>query len=150
MVHTTEHCYIIKDEQILHGEPIIKGTRIPVRAIVETWRIGVSPEEIPKGLPHVTLAQVFDALSYYSDYQDEVNSYIEANRIPPDMQEITMEFNLAEHVKEYMNSKKEHQAKLIQLLDSWQEEDVQEDHETWEYLKRVLDEDRLSDRRLFP
>ena len=38
--------------------------------------MGVSPEEIPQGLPHLSLAQVFDALSYYSDHQDEINAYI--------------------------------------------------------------------------
>lgn len=42
----------------------------------------------------------------------------------------------------------------IELLRSWPEADDEEDaveqRETWEYLKRVLDEDRLSDRKLFP
>jgi len=85
MIQTTEHCYIIKDDQILGGEPIIKGTRTPVRAIVETWRMGVNPEEMPKGLPHLTLAQIFNALSYYSDHQDEINAYIELNRIPHEL-----------------------------------------------------------------
>jgi uncharacterized protein (DUF433 family) len=33
-------------------------------------------------MPHLTLAQVFDALSYYSDHQVEINAYIERNRIP--------------------------------------------------------------------
>lgn len=83
MTTTTEHCYVIKDDQILSGEPIVRGTRTPVRAVVELWRMGVSPEEIPEHLPHLTLAAVFDALSYYSDHQDEVNAYIESNRIPP-------------------------------------------------------------------
>ncbi|MGL6338736.1 MAG: DUF433 domain-containing protein [Waterburya sp.] len=81
MVQSTEHLYIVRDERILSGEPIIKGTRTPVRAIVETWRMGISPEEIAHGLPHLTLAQIFNALSYYSDHQDEINSYIETNRI---------------------------------------------------------------------
>lgn len=85
MVQTTEHLYIVRDGRILNGEPIITGTRTPVRAIVETWRMGVAPEEIPKGLPHLKLAQVFDALSYYSDHQDEINAYIERNRIPDDL-----------------------------------------------------------------
>ncbi len=85
MVQATEHLYIVKDEHILGGEPIIKGTRTSVRAIVETWRMGVSPEEIPQGLPHLTLAQVFDALSYYSDHQDEINAYIERNRIADEL-----------------------------------------------------------------
>lgn len=39
----------------------------------------------------------------------------------------------------------------IELLRSWEEEgDEQEQTETWEYLRRVLDEDRLSNRPLFP
>jgi len=38
----------------------------------------------------------------------------------------------------------------IQLLESWRHGDEQEQRETWEYLERALNEDRLSDRRLFP
>jgi uncharacterized protein (DUF433 family) len=82
MTTTTEHCYIVTDDRILSGEPILKETRTPVRAIVELWRLGVVPEEIPTRLPHLTVAQVFDALSYYSDHQDEINAYIERNRVP--------------------------------------------------------------------
>jgi uncharacterized protein (DUF433 family) len=85
MITGTEHCYIIRDDRILSGEPIIKRTRTPVRAIVELWRMGIPPEEIPRRLPHLTLAQVFDALSYYSDHQGEVNDYIERNRIPEEL-----------------------------------------------------------------
>lgn len=77
----TEHCHIVRNEEILSGEPIIKGTRTPVRAIVEMWRINVSPEEIPQRLPHLSLSQVFDALSYYLDHQAEINAHIERNRI---------------------------------------------------------------------
>ncbi len=46
MVQASEHLYIVTDQTILSGEPIIKGNRTPVRAIVETWRMGVAPEEI--------------------------------------------------------------------------------------------------------
>lgn len=65
----------------MNGEPIVRNTRTPVRAIVEIWRLGVSPEEIPERLPHIKLSQVFDALSYYSDNKEEINQYIERNRI---------------------------------------------------------------------
>ena len=84
MTTATEHCYIEKDDEILSGEPIIKGTRTPVRAIIENWRLGLPPEEILTRLPHLTLAQVFDALSYYSDHQEEINAHIERNRIHDD------------------------------------------------------------------
>lgn len=82
MLNATEHLYIVTDDRILSGEPIIRGTRTPVRAIVELWRQGIQPEVIPQRLPHLTLAQVFDALSYYSDHQDEINDYVLRNRIP--------------------------------------------------------------------
>ena len=84
-MRATEHCYIVTDEQILNGEPIIKGTRTPVRAIVETWRLGILPEEIPGHLLHLTLAQVFDALSYYSDHQAEIDRHMARNRIPDEL-----------------------------------------------------------------
>jgi len=85
MTTATQHFYIVSDDQILGGEPIIKGTRTPVRAIVEMWRLGVAPEEIPTHLPHLTLAQIFDALSFYSDNTEEINAHIERNRVPEEI-----------------------------------------------------------------
>ena len=82
VIRSAAHRYIVTDEQILGGEPIIEGTRTPVRAIVEMWRSGSSPEEIPDHLPHLKLAQVFDALSYYADHSAEIHRHIEANRVP--------------------------------------------------------------------
>ncbi len=82
MATQTEHAYVERDEAILGGEPVIKGTRTPVRAVVELWRLGYAPEETVRELPHLSLAAVFDALSYYSDHQDEINGYIERNRVP--------------------------------------------------------------------
>ena len=82
MTTATEHRYVVTDDQILNGEPIIQGTRTPVRAIVEVYRLGVAAEEIPNRLPHLTVAQVFDALSYYNDHPQEINAYIERNRVP--------------------------------------------------------------------
>jgi uncharacterized protein (DUF433 family) len=85
MAQLIAHRYIVTDDRILSGEPIIRDSRTPVRAIVELWRQGIAPESIPTRLPHLTLAQVFDALSYYSDNQDEINGHIERNRIPDEL-----------------------------------------------------------------
>jgi len=74
--------YVVSDKRLLNGEPVIQGTKTTVRAIVELWRLGTPPEEIPQHLPYLNLAQVFSALSYYSDHQEEINQYIELNRIP--------------------------------------------------------------------
>ena len=85
MTQATQHRYIVTDSRILGGEPIVEGTRTPVRAVVELWRQGILPETIPSHLPHLTPAQVFDALSYYSDHQSEINAHIERNRIPDEL-----------------------------------------------------------------
>lgn len=53
---------------------------------------------------------------------------------------------LAEHILP-----KEKKTKLVNLLQSWIDEDDSEEHkETGEYLIKALDEDRLSNRQLFP
>ncbi|WP_017661326.1 DUF433 domain-containing protein [Baaleninema simplex] len=77
--------YVTRNAEILGGEPIVTGTRTSVRAIVGLWRLGIMPEEILNHLPHLTLAQVFDALSFYLDNQPEINEYIDRNQVPDDL-----------------------------------------------------------------
>ena len=47
--------------------------------------MGYAPEEIPSALPHLSLAAVFDALSYYSDHRQEINEYLEQNKVPTEL-----------------------------------------------------------------
>jgi hypothetical protein len=43
------------------------------------------------------------------------------------------------------------QTKAVNLIQSWMDdEDIEEQQETGQYLIRTLDEDRLSERKLFP
>ena len=77
--------YVARHPEILQEEPIITGTRTSVRAIVELWRLGITPEAIPMHLPHLKIALIFDALSFYWDNQEEINTYIERNRIPEEL-----------------------------------------------------------------
>jgi uncharacterized protein (DUF433 family) len=85
MVTVTSSRYITRNSEILGGEPIITGTRTSVRAIVGLWRLGIMPEEILTHLPHLALAQIFDALSFYLDHQKEINEYIERNQVPDEL-----------------------------------------------------------------
>lgn len=82
MTLTTDHPHITVEIGILGGVPIIKGTRTPVRAIAEMWKFGAMPEDILIHLPHLRLAQIFDALSYYQDHRDEIDQDLLRNRIP--------------------------------------------------------------------
>ena len=78
----TENPFIERVPDILSGEPVIRGTRTPVRAIVEHWRFGHSAEEIVRQLPYLRPAQIFAALSYYEDHRQEIDRYIESNQVP--------------------------------------------------------------------
>ncbi|HZH34247.1 MAG TPA: DUF433 domain-containing protein [Pyrinomonadaceae bacterium] len=73
---------VTTDETIFGGEPMIRGTRTPVRAIVEMQRLGYSAEAILVRLPHLSLEQVAAALAYYQQNRAEIHGYIEQNRVP--------------------------------------------------------------------
>lgn len=63
-----KHAYIEVVEKITGPQAMIKGTRIPVSIIIGYLRMGETPESLVENiLPHLTLAQVYDALSYYHD-----------------------------------------------------------------------------------
>jgi uncharacterized protein (DUF433 family) len=67
------HAYIEVVEKITGPQAMIKGTRVPVSIIIGYLRMGETPESLVDNiLPHLTLAQVYDALSYYHDHQDEI------------------------------------------------------------------------------
>jgi len=70
------HPHIIRRPDVSGGEPIIRGTRISVRHIVERIRAGQSVDDILVALPHLTATQVYDALSYYYDHQAEIDGLI--------------------------------------------------------------------------
>ena len=70
-----DHPYIVTDKNYCGGSPVIKGTKFPVRSIVNyVLRQGLLPEEIVKEFSHLTLAQVYDALSYYYDNKETIDS----------------------------------------------------------------------------
>ena len=52
-------------------------------------------------------------------------------------------------VSETAENLDEKNTKAISLLDSWLRGDEKEQKETWDFLKKSLDEDRLSDRKFY-
>lgn len=81
MTPQTGHRHIGTGPGILCGEPTTVVTRTSVRAIVELWQMGIPPEEIPNRLPHIRIAQVFDALSCYSDHTNKIHDFITRNQV---------------------------------------------------------------------
>ena len=77
------HPRIIRRSDISGGEPIIAGTRISVREIVQWTRAGLSVEDIAEGFPPLSPALVHDALSYFYDNPAEIEKLIAEAEIGP-------------------------------------------------------------------
>ncbi len=75
-----KHPYIVIQEGYCGGSPIIAGTKFPVRSVVTyVLKQGMTPEELLKEFSHLTLAQVYDALSYYYDHKTEIEHELSEN-----------------------------------------------------------------------
>ncbi len=72
----TEHLYVHRDPAVCGGDPVIVGTRIPVRLIYMHLRAGDSLEAIQKAYPSLRPAQIHDALSYAYDHFTEIEEEI--------------------------------------------------------------------------
>lgn len=58
---------IVRDKRIMHGQPIIKGTRIPVSLIFDYLADGYSVRDILDQFPHLTPEDINEALRYGSN-----------------------------------------------------------------------------------
>jgi len=54
----------------------VAGTGVSLDSIVYCFWNGDSPESIAQSFSVLTLEQVFGAVAYYLDHQDEINEYI--------------------------------------------------------------------------
>jgi uncharacterized protein (DUF433 family) len=71
----TSYEHVALDER---GIPMIAGTRMKIAELALDHRAyGWSPEEMKFQHPHLTLGQIYSALAYYWDHQEEVDNYIE-------------------------------------------------------------------------
>jgi uncharacterized protein (DUF433 family) len=78
----TEHPYVVSQKDLCGGSPVIRGTKFPVRAIVNyILHQGIAPEELIKEFTHLTLAHVYDALSYYYDHKESIDEELRDNSI---------------------------------------------------------------------
>ena len=69
---------IVSTQGIVGGRPRIDGTRISVQTIVGWYKKGYSAEEIAEQYDHLTLAQIYAALTYYHANQEEIEADIAA------------------------------------------------------------------------
>ena len=63
------------------GRAVITGTRTSVRRIAGLYNQGNNAEEIARRLNHLTIAQVYAALTYYHANREEIDQDIAAEQI---------------------------------------------------------------------
>ena len=57
------HPYVSSRKDVAAGRPIIAVTRTRVANIVAYYKLGLTPEDLARELPHLSLSQIHDALS---------------------------------------------------------------------------------------
>lgn len=82
---------IVRSDDIRGGRPRVAGTGVTVRRIVGWYKQGLRPEDIITELPHLSLAQVYAALTYYHANREEIEA------------DITMEATTAERLAKQHN-----------------------------------------------
>ena len=67
---------IVSTPEVRAGRPRIAGTGVTVARIVTWYKLGLSPEEIADEIGHLTLAQVYAALTYYHSNRNQIETDI--------------------------------------------------------------------------
>ena len=72
----TDHPHIIRVEGVRGGEPITRKSYVSVRIIVGAIRLGETPKQLREAYaPHLSYAEISDALSYYLRHTAEIETY---------------------------------------------------------------------------
>lgn len=67
---------IVRSPEVRGGRPHIAGTGITVHRIAGWYKLGHSPEEIAEQIDHLSLAQVYAALTYYHANREDIDADI--------------------------------------------------------------------------
>jgi uncharacterized protein (DUF433 family) len=68
---------IVRDKEICGGEPRIRGTRITVRAIVESIRLYHAKAPLLQAFPDLAPEDLDAALVYFVEHPAEIEGYIQ-------------------------------------------------------------------------
>ena len=69
---------IVRTPGTCSGSPRIAGTRITVQNIAIDFNAGMTPQQIIDERPHLTLAQIYAALTYYYANKEATDAEIAA------------------------------------------------------------------------
>lgn len=75
-VRAASYPRIVRNDRIFGGIPIIRGARIPLRAIAFLWRDGGNRARIYADYPHLTRTEVDEAIRFYQAHRMEIDADI--------------------------------------------------------------------------
>lgn len=58
---------IVSNPEVMHGQPCVKGTRIPATVVLANLAAGLSVEEITRSYPSLTAEDVQAAVAYAAE-----------------------------------------------------------------------------------
>jgi uncharacterized protein (DUF433 family) len=71
--------HIVRNPLVLHGEPTVAGTRVPVRSVVIAWQLHQDVDRVCRAYPMLSRADVAEALAFYEQHREEIDRYIAEN-----------------------------------------------------------------------
>ncbi|MGH7827828.1 MAG: DUF433 domain-containing protein [Candidatus Binatia bacterium] len=74
--------YDLSDLLVRTGEGVwrIAGTRVSLDSVVYSFKEGATPEEICQDYPALSLAQVYGAIAYYLNNQQQIDTYLKEEK----------------------------------------------------------------------
>ena len=70
----TGYARIVCDRRILGGVPIIRGTRVPVRAIAFLWRTTGDKTRILHDYPSLAATDLDEAIRFYEEHRADIDA----------------------------------------------------------------------------
>lgn len=70
----TQNVPLSQDE---HGTVCVTGSRVTLDTIVGNFKRGATAEQIQDSFPSLSLREIYGAIYYYLDHEDEVENYLQ-------------------------------------------------------------------------
>jgi len=89
----------------------IRGSRVSLDSIVHHFKLGATAEQIVQSFPSLSLSDVYSSIAYYLTHRQEVETYLEEQKVA------------ADNLQNQLESNPDYQAEIAELrsrmLDRW-------------------------------